>query len=139
MHVQVWGGRFSLNFLSSWRATFYYVSSKNWWGGSDEIEKSCLCDVRCSRCRCFCDRFGRAQRSCEEEEGGSRGAATASGSATRVRRTCSGVRDQGRREVHLSQCLLCRERRREGRQARRMQGCQSGRWRQEGKEEKGVI
>ena len=26
-------GRFSVNFLSLWRATFYYVPSKNWWGG----------------------------------------------------------------------------------------------------------
>ena len=110
------GGRFSVNFLSSWRATFYYVSSKNWWGGINEIQKSCICHVRCGGRRRFCDRLGRAQRGREKEEGGSRGTAAAPAGRLR-RRTGSGVRDQGRQEVHLSQRLLGRERRREGRQA----------------------
>src|SRR5262245_23435184 len=137
MHVQVWVERSNANFLSSWRASFYYVSSKNRWGGSDEIEKCCICHVRCGGCRRIRDRLGRAERSREEEESGSRAAAAPAGRVRR--RTCSGVRYQGRPEVHLPQCLLGRERRREGFKARCMQSGQDGQRRQEGKEEKGVI
>src|SRR4029079_15919205 len=140
MHVQIWDGRFSANFLSSWRATFYYVLSKNRWGGSNEIEKSCIRYVRRGGCGRVCDWLARASQACEKEEGASRGAATAPAGRLR-RRPCPGVRDQGRPEVHLSQRLLGRERRREGCQAGGMQsgkGCQGVRGK-EGKEEKGVI
>src|SRR4029079_9002669 len=141
MHVQVWGRCLCVNFLSSWRATFYYVSSNNWWGGIDEIEKSCIRHVRCGHRRCFCDRLRRAPRSCEKEEGGSRGSAPAATGRMR-RRTCSGLRNQRRPEVHVPQCLLGGQRRREQSKAgggQGGQGGQGGRRRQEGKEEEESV
>ena len=53
--------------------------------------------------------------------------------------TGSGVRNQGRPEVHLSQCLLGREGRRESCQAGCMQSGQGGRRQEKVKEEEGVI
>ena len=73
-----------------------------------------------------------------KKKGGSRAAAAAPAGRVR-RRTCSGVRNQGRHELHLSQCLLGRERRRESCQAGRMQRGQDGRRQEKVKEEEGVI
>src|SRR5512138_2483566 len=107
---------------------------KNWWGGIDETQKSCICHIRCSGCRRVCDRLGRAQRSRKEEEGGSCAARAAAGGVCRT--AIASVREQGRPEVHIFQRLLRRERRRKGRQAWRMQGCQEGRRQEKGKKEK---
>ena len=75
-----------------------------------------------------------------KEEGGSRGTAAAPAGRLR-RRTGSGVRNQGRPEVHLSQRLLGRERRRERLPSRvpAKQRRPRRRRQEKGKEEEGVI
>ena len=61
--------------------------------------------LRCGCCRRIHDRFGRAQRSSQEEESAAAAAGTAAGGMLGDR-PGSGLRDQGRPEVHLHQLLL---------------------------------
>ena len=139
MHVQIWGRPLQRKFLVIMVCHLLLCFVQKLVGrNAMKLKKSCICHVRWSGCCRFCDRLGRAQRGREKEAGGSRAASAAPAGRVR-RRTCSGVRNQGRHELHLSQCLLGRERRRESCQAGCMQRGQDGRRQEKVKEEEGVI
>ena len=119
--VQVWGGRLSSKFLVIYRvspSTMFRPKT----GGRNAMKTQDLAYATFvgAAAVAYRDRLGRAQRG-REKEGGSRAASAAPGRLRVRRRTCSGVRNQGRHELHLSQRLLGRERRRESCQAGCMQ------------------
>src|SRR5262245_17633835 len=102
-----------------------------------EDQKTCVRHVRSNSCSRIRDRLGCAERGSQKEEESRGGATTRPDGAGTVADVLgsplrTGLRDQGRPEVHLHQCLLCDERPGQSDKSRRLQGSQGRRQEKEG-------